>query len=91
VNQKQVRLDEPMRERREHRLGGETRSTVRREKAARYRRSSKENAEIVSKARAPDQEIGEDTVQIGATLLFPTGNIGLAHRSRYPPLDTNVF
>jgi hypothetical protein len=41
VNQKQVRLDEPMRERREHRLGGETRSTVRREKAARYRRSSK--------------------------------------------------
>ena len=41
VNQKQVRLDEPKRERREHHLGGETRSAVRRGKAARYRRPSK--------------------------------------------------
>ena len=44
VNQKQVRSDEPRRERRErreHHLGGEARSTVGRGRAARYRRSSK--------------------------------------------------
>jgi hypothetical protein len=41
VSEKRVCSDELKRERREHRLGSEARSAVRREKAARYRRSSK--------------------------------------------------
>jgi hypothetical protein len=43
-----------------------------------------EKAETVSKRMSPDQEISEDTVQIEATLLFPTVRSRASYASPCP-------